>query len=92
VDSRTPDIIVAPNVGVTYTGGHKKISEHGGSSYDDRNVILLVSNSRISGTTVTSQVETRQIAPTILKVLGIDPNSLQAVLQEKTQILPGLPY
>lgn len=29
-DSRTPDIIVAPNVGVVYTGGTKKVAEHGG--------------------------------------------------------------
>jgi len=27
---RTPDIIVAPNVGVVYTGGTKKVAEHGG--------------------------------------------------------------
>jgi hypothetical protein len=91
-DSRTPDIIVAPNVGVTYTGGMAKISEHGGSSNDDRNVILVVSNSRLSATTFTGTVETRQIAPTILKALGIDPNQLQAVLQEKTEVLPGLVY
>jgi hypothetical protein len=77
---------------VTYTGGKAKISEHGGSSNDDRNVILLVSNSRISATTFTGMVETRQIAPTILQALGINPNLLQAVLQEKTQALPGLDY
>jgi Type I phosphodiesterase / nucleotide pyrophosphatase len=29
--SRTPDIIVAPNVGVIYTGGKKKPAEHGAS-------------------------------------------------------------
>jgi predicted AlkP superfamily pyrophosphatase or phosphodiesterase len=92
IDSRTPDIIIAPNVGVVYTGGTGKVSEHGGFSNDDRNVILLVSNNRISAATFTSQVETRQIAPTILMALGINPNLLQAVLQEKTQVLPGLDY
>jgi predicted AlkP superfamily pyrophosphatase or phosphodiesterase len=92
IDSRTPDIIIAPNVGVTFTGGKAKISEHGGFSNDDRNVMLLVSNSRISPSIYTSQVETRQIAPTILQALGINPNLLQAVLQEKTQVLPGLDY
>ena len=90
IDSRTPDIIIAPNVGVTFTGGMAKISEHGGFSNDDRNVMLLVSNSRIPSATFTSQVETRQIAPTILQVLGINQNLLQAVLQEKTQVLPDL--
>jgi len=92
IDSRTPDIIIAPNVGVTFTGHKSKIAEHGGFSNDDRNVVLLVSNSHLSATTFTSQVETKQVAPTILKALGLDPNSLQAVLQEKTPVLPGLDY
>jgi hypothetical protein len=35
-------------------------------------------------------VETTQVAPTILQLLGLDPNSLQAVQQEGTQVLPGL--
>ena len=30
VDPRTPDIIVTPNVGVTYSGSHAKQAEHGG--------------------------------------------------------------
>jgi hypothetical protein len=29
-DPRTPDIIVTPNVGVTYSGSTKKLAEHGG--------------------------------------------------------------
>jgi hypothetical protein len=77
---------------VTFTGGKAKVSEHGGFSNDDCNVVLLVSNNRISAATFTSQVETRQIAPTILMALGINPSLLQAVLQEKTQVLPGLDY
>jgi len=51
-----------------------------------------VSNITLAGATVTQPVETRQIAPTILQVLGLDPNQLQAVLPEKTQVLPDLPY
>lgn len=91
-DSRVPNIVVAPNVGVTYTGGHKKIAEHGGFANDDRNVMLLVANPSITPATVTSQVETRQIAPTIVQVLGLDPTQLQAVTMEGTQSLPQLPY
>ena len=91
-DSRTPDIAVAPNVGVIYTGGKGKVSEHGGFSNDDRNVMLLVSNINIPQATVASPVETRQIAPTIVQVLGQNPNLLQAVLREGTQVLPGIPY
>jgi hypothetical protein len=92
VDSRVPDIIVAPNVGVVYTGGQAKVSEHGGFAYDDRNVLLIVSNSSYSPGTYTSAVETRQVAPTIVQALGYQPSALQAVQQEGTEVLPGLPF
>jgi hypothetical protein len=47
-DPRSPDIIVAPNVGVVYTGSQSKQSEHGGFAHDDTNVMLLLSNPRSS--------------------------------------------
>lgn len=90
-DSRTPDIIVSPNVGVTYSGSSKKQAEHGGFSHDDTNVMILVSNPRIPAKVITTPVQTAQVAPTILRVLGLNPNSLQAVQMEATQSLPGLP-
>ena len=43
-DPRTPDIIVTPNIGVTYSGSGKKQAEHGGFAHDDTNVIMLLSN------------------------------------------------
>jgi hypothetical protein len=89
-DPRTPDIIVAPNVGVVYTGSAKKQSEHGGFAHDDTNVMLLVSNPDIRARTVTSFVETDQVAPTILQILGLDPAALDAVRWEGTPVLPGL--
>jgi len=89
-DPRTPDIIVTPNIGVTYSGSTKKLAEHGGFSHDDTNVMMLLSNPSMSPSTVTSPVETAQIAPTILAVLGLDPDKLDAVRIEGTQVLPGL--
>jgi len=89
-DPRTPDIIVTPNIGVTYSGSGKKLAEHGGFAHDDTNVMMLVSNPSMSPATVTSPVETYQIAPTILATLGLDPGKLIAVQQEGTQVLPGL--
>jgi hypothetical protein len=89
-DSRTPDIIVAPNVGVVYTASAKKHSEHGGFANDDTNVMMLVSNPSINQTTDYSFVETKQVAPTILQILGLDPNALDAVKLEGTTVLPGL--
>ena len=91
-DPRTPDIIVTPNIGVTYSGSTKKLAEHGGFSHDDTNVIMLLSNPSMSSSTVTSPVETAQIAPTILAALGLDPNKLTAVQEESTQVLPGLGF
>lgn len=91
-DPRTPDIIVAPNVGVVYTGGTKKIAEHGGFAHDDRNVIMLVSNPELQGQTYIGSVETRQVPLTILQALGLDPNKLQAVQVEGGSPLPGLPF
>jgi hypothetical protein len=89
-DPRTPDIIVTPNIGVTYSGSTKKLAEHGGFSHDDTNVIMLLSNPSFPRKTVTSPVETAQIAPTILAALGLDPEKLTSVRREGTQVLPGL--
>ncbi len=89
-DSRVPDIIVQPNLGVIYTGSTKKIAEHGGFSEDDTNVGLLVSNPRLNAAVIKEPVTTMQVAPTILKSLGFDPRELQAVRIEKTAALPGL--
>jgi hypothetical protein len=88
-DSRSPDIIVAPNVGVVYTGSKSKLAEHGGFAHDDTNVLLLLANPGILPRTITANVETTQIAPTILKALGLPPSELEAVRQEGTATLPG---
>jgi hypothetical protein len=90
LDPRTPDIIVTPNYGVTYTGSSKKLEEHGGFSHDDTNVILLLSNPRFKATTVKAEVGTAQVAPTILKALGLDPRALEAVRAEGTGVLPAV--
>jgi hypothetical protein len=89
-DPRSPDIVVIPNVGVVYTGNLKKQSEHGGFAWDDTNVMLLVSNPHLDARTIHSFVETAQVAPTILKILGLDPSTLDAVRLEGTPVLPSL--
>jgi hypothetical protein len=86
-DSRTPDFIAIPQHGVIYTTG-SKLAEHGGFAQDDRNVALVVSAPRIQGRVVQDVVETRQIAPTILRVLGLNPAELEAVRIEGTRALP----
>ena len=91
-DPRTPDIIVTPNIGVTYSGSTKKLAEHGGFSHDDTDVMMLLSNPAFTSTVVWTSVQTAQIAPTILGALGLNPDSLQAVQIEGTQVLPGLGF
>jgi len=88
-DSRSPDIIVTPNVGVIYTGGTKKVAEHGGFAHDDVNVMMLVSNPDLKPRAFFAPVQTAEVAPTVLKILGLDPMSLDAVRIEGTQVLPG---
>jgi hypothetical protein len=61
-----------------------------GFSHDDTNVMMLVSNPGLRGNTVTIPVTTMQVAPTILKVLGLNPSALQSVQQEGTETLPKL--
>jgi len=94
LDPRLPDIIVTPNQGVIYTsdGPTKKISEHGGFNHDDTNVALLVSNPQLAqpNTINVTPVSTTQIAPSILTLLGLNPDALQSVQEEGTQPLPGL--
>jgi hypothetical protein len=88
-DPRVPDVIGIAQYGTVFTGGTGKIAEHGGDNPQDRDVPLVVSGATIDGgKVVNSSVETTQIAPTILSLLGLDPNALQAVEIEHTRTLP----
>ena len=88
LDSRSPDIIVTPNVGMTYIGSGSALGDHGGFGHDDTNVMLLVANPHFSARTVSNATTTTQVAPTVLKALGLDPKSLDAVRIEGTAVLP----
>jgi len=90
-DNRTPDFIAVTEHGLIYTSG-SKLAEHGGFAHDDRNVGLLVSNPALSAKSINAEVETRQIAPTILHELSINPEWLQSVREEGTKVLPGLDH
>jgi hypothetical protein len=90
VDPAPPDIIVQPIYGTIYTGSQFKNAEHGGMSFADTNVGLIVSNPGIESQTVKSPVATSQVAASILEALGIDSSKLQAVRSEGTKVLPFL--
>jgi len=88
-DSSTPDLIVQPEYGTIYTGSTKKNAEHGGFSFGDTNVGLIIS------TLACPHAQSRpgtdvQVAPTILEALSLDAEALGAVRLEHTPVLPGL--
>ncbi len=89
VDPRTPDIVLKVNTGVIFTGG-SKLSEHGGFNEDDVHTALLVSLDGLEHAVVKSSVLNQQVAPTILRALGLDPDKLEAVRKEQIPVLPFL--
>lgn len=91
-DRRTPDILVQPVYGTIYTTSGKKNAEHGGFSFGDTNVGLIVSNPHMRAATIKTPVATSQVAATILESLGIDPDALNSVRVEHTDVLPGLSH
>jgi predicted AlkP superfamily pyrophosphatase or phosphodiesterase len=86
---REPDIIVQPRLGIIYSKKAKNV-EHGGFHDDDIHVPIMVSQPGILPHVVTNPVETKQIAPTILKALDLKEKELEAVRMEGTKRLPNL--
>ena len=84
-DPRVPDLYAFAQHGVVFTGGTGKIAEHGGADPQDRNV---PGHATGRGGSSDATVETTQIAPTILRLLGLSPRELQAVRAEGTRSLP----
>ena len=72
------------------------MAEHGGFSEDDTHVALLVFNGSSDregdamgeSRTASTPVGTRQIAPTILRFLRLNPQLLQSVRAEDAPPLP----
>jgi hypothetical protein len=89
IDPRTPDIVLKVNTGVIFTGG-TKLSEHGGFNEDDIHTALLISLDGLEHAVVKSAVLNQQVAPTIIKALGLNPEDLEAVRKEQIPVLPFL--
>jgi arylsulfatase A-like enzyme len=89
---RTPDIIVQPNPGVIYTSSTSKDEEHGGNAPDDSHLglVVYVPGEHHAGRSVDDRVLTTQVAPTILRLLGVEPDLLHSVAVEGTPALPEL--
>jgi arylsulfatase A-like enzyme len=90
IPSRRPDVIVDSTLGVIYSSHAQKLVEHGGFHETDRHVALVVAEPSLLPRRIKARVSNTQVAPSILRVLGLDPGQLQAVRKEHTAVLPGL--
>jgi len=90
-DARVPDVIGITEVGTVYSSPTKikKIAEHGGNAEQDRHVPIVVWGAGVVPARSNDRVETTQIAPTILGLLGLPARELKAVRVEGTEPLPG---
>jgi Type I phosphodiesterase / nucleotide pyrophosphatase len=89
-DPRHPVVVGVVQPGVIYNDA-PDIAQHGGLNFQDRSIpILVLLPGQRCGKTVGAPVEITQIAPTILRLLGLSPWSLEAVQIEHTRVLPGL--
>src|SRR6201995_1756878 len=84
-----PDVFGEVQEGVVYSKP-TKLAEHGGMNPGDTHVLMLVNGPGIPTQVMSGSVETTQVAPTILALLGLNPSALRAVKAEGTQVLPGL--
>jgi hypothetical protein len=90
-DPRHPVIFGIVQHGVIYAD-EPDIAQHGGADFQDLSVPMLVLLPGLRhSATIGAQVHIIQIAPTILALLGLNPQALQAVRIEHTRVLPGLP-
>lgn len=99
-DPAPPDIIVVPNLGVNFeptlnTALPAVQAEHGGMNENETHVPLLIVGGSTNGVAITpgvirAPVTTTQIAPTILELLNLDPNALDAVRMENVGVLAGI--
>jgi hypothetical protein len=90
-DPRHPDIWGIVQHGVVYTGGTGKIAEHGGADPNDRDVpILVYAPHAVHPGVFDQRLETTSIAPTVIRLLGLNPRDLQAVRIQGTPVLPGV--
>jgi hypothetical protein len=90
-DSRMPDLILQPQAGVIWMRKGDEVPKmHGGFSDEQNHVALLVSGRQLTGRIDKTPVPTTQIAPLILRILGMEKMDLRALHQEHTPALPGI--
>jgi hypothetical protein len=88
-DSRMPDILLEAQPGVVWSGP-EAMEGYGGTSDDATHVPLLVSGVQLTARKDPTLVPTTQIAPLLLRALGLEKFDLEALHREHTPALPGV--
>jgi arylsulfatase A-like enzyme len=90
-DPRRPDIVLHGEAGVIWTRGSRHPAMIGGGDDDEStHVALLVSGPQFMDRSDPTWVPNTQIAPLLLRALGLEKFDLQALHREHTPALPGI--
>ncbi len=90
-DARMPDILLQPALGVLWGNTYSSaLAGYGGLADEDTHVALLVSGAQLTGRTDPTWVPTTQVAPLLLRALGMEKFDLDALHREHTPALPGI--
>ncbi len=87
-DPRMPDVVIKPRESIRYTvrGSHVD----GGNREAETHVPLLISGVQFTGRVDKTWVPITQIAPLLMRALGMDKFDLDALHHEHTPALPGI--
>jgi arylsulfatase A-like enzyme len=90
-DSRMPDIILQPRAGVNWAlQSEHALMFHGGMLDQDTHVALMISGAHLTGRADPTYVPTTQLAPLLLRALGMEKFDLRALHLEHSPALPGI--
>jgi arylsulfatase A-like enzyme len=90
-DGRMPDIVLQANEGVLWmAAGDDAMAAYGGMGDEDAHVALLVAGAQLTARRDPTWVPTTQLAPLLLRALGLEKFDLQALHREHTPALPGI--
>lgn len=90
MDSRMPDIVLQGNYGVRWTVEPAELETAGGWLDEETHVALLVSGTQLTGRRDPTWVPITQVAPLLLRALGMEKFDLLALHIEHSPALPGI--
>jgi hypothetical protein len=90
-DSRMPEIVLHPVRGVVWGDAKDRlIASRGGQMDEDTHVAMLVSGAQFANRVDKTWEPTTQLAPLLLRALGMEKFDLEALHKEHSPALPGI--